>query len=374
MITVGEADLEDREYRVTVVDEAQMNDLEDSPRYVRFEVVENRGINCKIAGIQLYAGQSGFRGTCTVTATCNLSGVAPRLSFDAGKCSRCSVPLPLGTKKWRFIIGAQSQGASIRLLSKPLGSLIQRLHHAESVMNVFVENGGAIKPCDLPNAFAHDLFADWWGQLDGGADEEKEAARPRPWLKVEVGELCSFGAGVSGCNGTFRPVEYDDGGHVVLYMNDQGAIMFRVEEGWRMNSEFNVSEFDYSSGADPAGAWIPQVPAKAPPPTVCGPGGPPSEKKAPKKNDEKPPEDAWTALASKLSMIVAAEKEHPAQIHVPGAGSIGIRVDAIAPCGFCFGFSADETGKRLVGILISPDDSLELPMAKCSLLVLCSGP
>lgn len=377
MATVAEADLDDREYRVTVVDEAQLHELEDSPRLVRFEVIENRGINCKIAGLQIFAGQSGFRGACTVTATCNLSANAPRLSFDAGKGSRSSVPLPLHVKRWRFLVGAQSRGATARILRRPGNSLTKRFFHAEAVLRAFAEKGSQMKPSHLPGAFAHDLFAEWWVLPGGGADDEREASKPRPWLKAEAGELCSFGAGVSGCNGIFRPVENDDAGHVVLYMNDQGAIMFWVEEGWRMNSEFNVSEFDYSTGADPMGPWLPQVPSKGPQPTVCDSKGPPPPDKSTKKVEEKPPEDAWAMLAPKLNSSVTVEPGEKCQathLCIEGAESISIRISAEAPCGYAVSVSADEAGLRPVGVLSSPDESLELPMAECYVQGIVSRP
>ncbi len=44
-----------------------------------------------------------------------------------------------------------------------------------------------------------------------------------------------FGAGVHGCNGLLSPTEYSGNGQVVLYMGEQGAIIFREQEGWRMN-------------------------------------------------------------------------------------------------------------------------------------------
>ena len=44
-----------------------------------------------------------------------------------------------------------------------------------------------------------------------------------------------FGAGVDGCNGLLSPTEYSGNGQVVLYMGEQGAIIFREQEGWRMN-------------------------------------------------------------------------------------------------------------------------------------------
>ena len=54
-------------------------------------------------------------------------------------------------------------------------------------------------------------------------------------MKAEVGQFFVFGAGVNGCNGLLSPTEYSGNGQVVLYMGEQGAIIFREQEGWRMN-------------------------------------------------------------------------------------------------------------------------------------------
>ena len=62
--------------------------------------------------------------------------------------------------------------------------------------------------------------------------EHKAHRQPKPWLKAEVGQFCVFGAGVDGCNGLLSPTEYSGNGQVVLYMGEQGAIIFREQEGW----------------------------------------------------------------------------------------------------------------------------------------------
>lgn len=362
MTMVVETDLDDREYRTTIVDEVQLSDLDEAPRFIRLEVIENRGINCKVAGIQIFAGHSGFRGSCTVTATCNLLASCPRLSFDAGKGIRSSVPLLPSVTSWRFFIAAEARGATARLLSRPGSVLIQRLQRAEAVLEAFGKaSPDQLKPADLPSTFLQDLFAEWWVQPGGGADDEREASKPKPWLKAEPGELCCFGAGVAGCNGMFRPVEYDDGGSVVLFMNDHGAIMFRVEEGWRMNSEFSVSEFDYSAGVDAAGVWTPQVPAKGPAPTVCGPAGPAAKDLS--KRDESP-SDAWGVLSSRLA-VSRSLQDSDKLLAVPGAQSISLRVDAAVPCGWAVAISQDLEGKALLGTLSSPMDHLDLPTWHC---------
>ena len=72
-----------------------------------------------------------------------------------------------------------------------------------------------------------------------------------------------FGAGVNGCNGLLSPTEYSGNGQVVLYMGEQGAIIFREQEGWRMNSEFNISTFDYYTvGVEPTGTWAAAHPSQ----------------------------------------------------------------------------------------------------------------